>query len=157
MRMYYYYYYHYYYLIVLVFELRPLCLLGRHSTTLNHIFSPFCSSYFGDSILLHAQANLDHVLLFDASSHSWDDRWVPVHATIGWDGGLMNFLFGLPSNHNHPNFSLQIVMITSISHRLLVQQYYILKVVSGMYLRGKSFSTFLVNKWHYNDVLLTNF
>jgi hypothetical protein len=104
MRMYYYYYYHYYYLIVLVFELRPLCLLGRHSTTLNHIFSPFCSSYFGDSILLHAQANLDHVLLFDASSHSWDDRWAPqCPAFFHWDQVLQTFFQGWPQTMTSPS------------------------------------------------------
>jgi hypothetical protein len=37
---------------LLGFELRASCLLG-------HTSSPFCSGYFGDKVLLFAQATLD--------------------------------------------------------------------------------------------------
>jgi hypothetical protein len=38
---------------VLGFELRVSCLLGRLDH-LSHIFSPFCSGYFGEGVLFYA-------------------------------------------------------------------------------------------------------
>jgi hypothetical protein len=85
-------------LVVLGFELKDLCLLGRHSTTWA-MASPFCFSYFSHKVLCLCWAGLDYNLL-----HSWDDSWAPPCPVFtGWDELLQTFCPTSLSNWDPPN------------------------------------------------------
>jgi hypothetical protein len=74
---------------------------------LSHACSPCCSGYFGDRILLFAQAGLDHnppILLF-LPSLGWQ-LWTTMPFFFCWDGISQNFLPRLAWNHSPPNLNL---------------------------------------------------
>jgi hypothetical protein len=53
---------------------------------LSYSASPLCVGYFWDRVSLYAWASLDHNSSVCASLCSWDDRRVPLHPVIGWNG-----------------------------------------------------------------------
>jgi hypothetical protein len=81
---------HTFYFWGLGFELRPLCLLSRHSTTCPN---PFCFVYFWDRISPYAQVSLGHDFPRYASSVA-RMRGMQHHTQLLLfeNGDLMNFL-----------------------------------------------------------------
>jgi hypothetical protein len=50
----------FFFLVIRGFELRAYVLARQELYHFSHASSPFCSGYFGDGVLLFAQASLDH-------------------------------------------------------------------------------------------------
>jgi hypothetical protein len=61
---------------------------------LSHTSSSFRFDYFGDRVLLFAQGSLEYDPQFYPSHCGYDDRYVPLCPTTGWDRVLRTFCLG---------------------------------------------------------------
>jgi hypothetical protein len=75
----------FFFLLVLRFEFRASCLWAG-TLSLDPCLHSFCSDYLGDRVPLLFRLACIVTLLFYASSHSWDNRYLPLCPAIGWDG-----------------------------------------------------------------------
>jgi hypothetical protein len=60
------------------------------------------------------------ILLISASCVAWDDRCVPLHPAIGWDGVLRTSFLGWPRTVILPVSVSQVDRITGVSHGCLL-------------------------------------
>jgi hypothetical protein len=67
-------------------------------------------------VSLYTQTGLDHSSPICASWCSWDDRWVPLHTAIDWDGVLGTFCLGWPWTTILPISTSLVARIIDLSH-----------------------------------------
>jgi hypothetical protein len=59
---------------------------------------------------------LDYDSPLYASHSSWDNRHMPPHPAIDWNGILQTFCLGWPWTNTFPISSFQVAKITDLSH-----------------------------------------